>query len=53
MKVWLAVCLSCGLEAPPELLERNAEGWLLCPACGTDNVAEFLDFEDDDGSVAL
>jgi hypothetical protein len=25
----------CGLEAPVELLERDAQGFLICPACGS------------------
>lgn len=57
MKAFLAVCMSCGLEGPPELLERGPDGWLICPACGSSDVAEYVESgfgeDQDDGSVPL
>jgi hypothetical protein len=45
--------LACGLEAPPELLERDVGGFVVCPACGEGTeVLEFFD-DDPDGAEPL
>lgn len=41
----------CGLEAPVELLERDAEGWPICPSCGSRDVFVLeIEWQDDEAS---
>lgn len=54
MRPWPALCFACGLGTPSELVERDAEGWPVCPACGSDDMVELGDDEvEDDGAIPL